>query len=202
MVAAEPKTDGNNMKRLLPVFIYIHSLWIFFALSIINTFNPDFCNATYFLYIDIVKAIKLNLVPLFCVLFLVIGHCYELLFNFDMLGSYSKPRKISSIENITHENSMSYLTSNIIPLLSLGTAGMRELSLTALIVIITGCVFIKTDMYYLNPTLTLLGYKIYRLKREDDKQELIVMACKYFKQGDNIKVRNIKDNIYVGELVK
>ena len=202
MAAATQKVDGDNVTRIVPILIYIHSLWIFFALSIINTFNPDFIDVSSSLYVNLSSAIALNIVPLICIFFLLIGCLYQLTFKFEVSGAYAKVRKITKIENITHENSLSYLTSNIIPLLSLGSAGFRELSLTSLIVFITGAVFIKTDMYYLNPTLTLLGYKIYRIHRDGEKKELIVMSCDCLKEGNMVKVRQINDNIYIGRLVK
>lgn len=202
MAAAEQKADGDNMIKIEPILIYIHSLWIFFALSVINTFNPNFFDVSLFFNVNFHSAITLNIFPLICIFFLLIGFLYQLWFKFEVSGAYAKVRKITNIENITHENSMSYLTSNIIPLLSLGSAGFRDLSLTFLIVFITGAVFIKTDMYYLNPTLTLLGYKIYRIHRDGETKELIVMSCDCLKVGNMIKVRQINDNIYIGRLVK
>lgn len=150
------------------VFLYILSLWLLFLLIIVITFKiPNFCIDDQCTIAHTIKFIIseniVNIPILFSLIFLITGFIYyKKGFKFIIGGSSSMTVKIEKIEDINYEH-LVFLTTYIIPLICFNLDNNRYL-LTLLILLSVICViYIKTDKFYANPTLAVLGYRIYKV---------------------------------------
>lgn len=65
--------------------------------------------------------------------------------------------------------------------------------------IIIGAIFIKTNLFYKNPTLALLGYKLYKVDTEKNTG-LIFISKQNLKLGDDVHHIPLSDNVYFVKL--
>lgn len=56
----------------------------------------------------------------------------------------------------------------------------------------------KTNLYYANPILTILGYRIYHIKSESTGDDLIVITMQTIKEGDYVSIKAVEDNVVFG----
>jgi hypothetical protein len=70
---------------------------------------------------------------------------------------------------------------------------------TILLLIIIGAIFVKTNLFYKNPTLALLGYKLYKVDTEKDNG-LIFISKQNLKKGDKVHHIPLSDNVYFVKL--
>ena len=68
-----------------------------------------------------------------------------------------------------------------------------------------GAIYIKTDLFYANPSLALLGFKIYKangnFKNNINKPNIILISQSSISSGDKVSYRKLDDRIYFVEKV-
>lgn len=81
-----------------------------------------------------------------------------------MMSTKIGPAKIVKIDNVSVDT-MSFVASYFFPLVSFSVNDKwRHLLVLVLLFILIGMIYIKSNIYYLNPTLVILGYKIYQVE--------------------------------------
>ena len=77
-------------------------------------------------------------------------------------GSKKGPYKIVKIEN-ANSDYLVFLTSYIIPLIGFELETVRQIIYFSIILIALGLMYIKTNLFYANPTLSLFNFTIYKV---------------------------------------
>lgn len=181
----------------LKIQLYILSLWLLFILLFINKINIPICfiNCE---FIGINKLITQNLIPLLSIVFILYGIWVYLRFNYIIKGSKSLPEEIKEVENINWEH-LTFLVTYVIPLLSFdldfNLSEDRNGLMFFLVLIIIGMIYVKTNMFYNNPTLAILGYHIYK-SQTTNRKNIVIISRETLNQGDWVQHRLISDNIY------
>lgn len=175
--------------------LYIISLWLLFFLIAVKEFV--LVSWKFSLTVQGIKNFAYaNVVPLCSLLLLLIGIFFYLRFSYVLKGSTMLPKTIIKIEDQNYEH-LTFLTTYIIPFLRVKLEG-RDLLVTTLLLIIIGAIFIRTNLFYKNPTLALLGYKLYKVDTEKDNG-LILISKEYLKIGDKVHYIHLSDNVYFGK---
>ena len=144
-----------------------------------------------------------NIVPLVSVILIIVGIIGYISF-LDMLNNGKNlPVEVESIESINYEN-LSFLATYIIPLVCFPMNSIREIMVLFLVILITGCIFIKTNLYYTNPSLVLFGFNVYKVKCQtnDTFKEGIVIAKGKINEGDTIRYLPLSDNVHFARRVR
>lgn len=101
----------------------------------------------------------------------------SLWFNRLRTGSSSTPVKLMKVEDKSYEH-VTFLVSVLLPLMTLGLPQRKTLAFVVLTLGI-GVLLIRTETYYANPTLALLGFRLYRveaLAKNDDPLNCFVLS--------------------------
>lgn len=112
-------------------------------------------------FIGFIELLRLNVISILCVVLLIgVVLCIRA-FRQDIEGCYDAPKKILELEN-TNENYIIFFTTYIIPLLDWDMSSPRDLIILATIMIVNGWLLIKTNLYYQNPILGMMGFNVYK----------------------------------------
>ena len=190
------------------VGLYITSLWLLFLLLIILTIDiPINCSSNNCAFIGFEELLKRNIIPVVSFTFLLVGILYYFFFDYKFKGTTPLQIKVEKIKNVNYEHII-FLTTYIIPLLSFDISKPRYLVLLFLLLIIIGAIYIKTDLFYTNPTLALLGYHIYKMTgsrnieiKKDSYENIIVITKTKISSNDEIQLSFLSDNIYFGRKI-
>jgi hypothetical protein len=142
--------------------LYIVSLWLLFLLIIVNRVKIDICfNGCSFigfrqLFLD-------NVIPTIALFLFMVGFVFYFRFKYTIGGGTNIPVKIIKIENVNYEH-LTFLTTYIIPLICFDLSQVRYAIVLLILLIIIGAIYVKTNLFYANPTLALLGYHIYKVE--------------------------------------
>ena len=111
-----------------------------------------------------------------------------LITRYEWKGVNNPPCEIIEIKNENYEY-LTFLTTYIIPLICIDFEDIRYVIVLIILLTIIGVIFVKMDLYYGNPTLALLGYKIYRatLKGIDAPDGVILITKNKLTKGKSIK---------------
>lgn len=179
------------MRRKIGLFIL--SLWMLFgSIVILNTrIHGD---------IGLAELLKSNYISLIAIVAMIIGFVHYLQFNYFIAGSKNIPSQIVEIENINYEH-LTFLTTYIIPLICFDLSVNRYVILLPLLLLAIGTIYIKTNLYFANPTLALLGFHIYRVKTHTMK-DIVIITKSTLKVGDWINTISLDNDIYYAKLQK
>lgn len=131
-----------------------------------------------------------------------VGFCYAIFaylrFDFDLKGATDIPFEVTKVEGINYEH-LTFLATYVIPLISFQFSSTRQLVVFVLLLLVMCVIYIKTDLFYANPSLALLGFQIYRangsFKTGVRENIILISKCKLV---ENQKLSYIKldDRIY------
>lgn len=172
--------------------LYIISLWLLFFLVAVKEFVFISWHFS-FSAADIAHFFTVNAISLIATFLSVLGLFFYFRFAYVLKGSTKLPKEITKIEDQNYEH-LTFLTTYIIPFLRVKLEG-KDLFVTILLLIIIGAIFIKTNLFYKNPTLALLGYKLYKVDTEKSNG-LIFISKENLKLGDKVHHILLSDNVY------
>lgn len=182
--------------------LFFLSLWLFFVLTIIITGYFPTCGSNDCQFVGWGKLLSKNIIPTLCIIGIGIGMLSFFDFSFKLKSSTNMPFVINKIENINYEH-LTFLTTYIVPLVCFNFVEVRYQLVLLILMVVICSIYIKTDLFYANPTLALLGFKIYKIdgKFEDSDRDGIILITK-----DNLKKNNrcdyikLDDRIYYAKL--
>ena len=127
---------------------------------------------------------------------------FALQINYEWKGVSNPPYEISSIKNENYEY-LTFLTTYIIPLICINLEKVRYVIVLAILLIIIGFIFIRMDLYYGNPTLALMGYRIYRAEIQgiDLPEGVVIISKDKLFSNSSIKWIPISKNVWVAKVV-
>ena len=71
-----------------------------------------------------------------------------------------------------------------------------------LLLVVMGAIYIKTDLFYANPSLALLGFHIYRASgnfKNGDREDLVIVCRGRLSVGDKVGYIKLDERIYFAE---
>lgn len=182
--------------------LYFISLWILLFMLIVLKIDIEHF-PKHFSWTGFVELWKYNSVTLICVLLFLFGLFGFLYFRNLLDDAKRLPVKITKCESVNYEN-LSFLATYIIPLVCFPLDTSRDIFVLFAVITITGCIFAKTNLYYSNPTLLLIGFNVYRVSTNATKgfTEGIIIVEGKIQEQDSVNYFKLSDNVYFGRRQK
>lgn len=138
------------------------SLWLLFVLISLSTLDIPICFNKNARFIGFVPLLKRNWLALSFLFLALIGWIMALNEQWKWKGVSNPPYKIQSVKNESYEY-LTFLTTYIIPFVGMEFNECRSIVILGVLLLVIGYIFISMDLYYGNPTLALMGYRLYRV---------------------------------------
>ncbi len=187
----------------LKIQLYILSLWLLFILLFINKVKVPLCLSDCE-FIGWKELFLDNIIPTISFVVVILGFVFYFRFKYIVSGNKSLPEKVTEIENINWEH-LTFLVTYVIPLLSFdldfNLDKDRNSLMFFLVLIIIGLIYVKTNMFYTNPTLAILGYHIYKISTTN-RNNAIFISRDVILENDWIEHKLLSDNIYIANKSK
>lgn len=181
---------------IMKLSLYFISLWILlFMLIILKIDITDISLSVKAEHLQLI--LKKNIVPSICGILILLGGIGYVFFIDALNNAKNLPVKIEECQSINYEN-LSFLATYIIPMVCFPMESRREIFVLFSVIIIIGCIFIKTNLFYTNPSLVLLGFNVYTVCDENKEHlnaDIIIIKGK-LKKGDSIKYIKLGDNVF------
>lgn len=200
------KTDDKNVKKntATKISFYFMSLWLLFVLIFILTVDISLISfSKEEIFIDFILLLKNNLLALVSLLLAVMGWIVASLKKRKWKGVFNPPYRIKSIKNENYEY-LTFLTTYIIPLICIDLTKPRYLLVLVILLVLIGFIFVKIDLYCGNPTLALMGYRLYRAEIEgiDAPDGVILISTDRLNKKSYIKWISIDKYVWIAREIK
>ena len=195
------KKEDNGIV-MLKLSLYCISLWILiFMLIVLKIDVSMICEKN---GLDILKEfLCANMFSWICICIILAGLIGYAYFKDYLKNAKRLPVEIEECESVNYEN-LSFLATYVIPLVCFPMETDREIFVLFAVIIIIGCIFVKTNLYYTNPSLVLMGFNVYFVKCKNSgafNNGIVILKGK-LKANDSIKYISLSDNVYFVRRIK
>lgn len=187
----------NNIAAKIGFYL----LSMFFFLLIVSILSWDvpisFEKGSQFVGVQTVLTTEGILIPLICGILFICTAVFLSWLSFTTKSSRIGPIEI---KEITNENSevMSFIASYFFPLVSFNVGGSwRHVIVLFGLFILIGIIYIKSNIYYCNPTLSIVGFHVYKIKGYNNSRkpfDKTVIVFGKLTSTDKFKYISIDDN--------
>lgn len=186
----------SNTRRKVDLYVLsLALLFVFFIVLTIKLPESPFLIGDWASWVTMGKSNPVVIASL-----ALLGYCiyaYQK-FDFDLKGATDLPFEIRKIEGINYEH-LTFLATYVVPLISFDFESGRHMVVLCLLLIVMGVIYIKTDLFYANPSLALLGFHIYRADgnfKTGDRNGIILVSRERIIAGQKVSYIKLDDRIY------
>ena len=176
------KNLNRDTDTTLKLHFYIMSLWLLFVLLFLLTVDIpiSFSKDAHF-----------------------IGIVFASMERRKWAGVSNPPYEILSVKNENYEY-LTFLTTYIIPLICIDLTKVRYVIVLGVLLVLIGFIFIRMDLYYGNPTLALMGYRLYRaeIKGCEAPDGIILISRDRLNKASSIKWIPIDKYVWIAKEIK
>lgn len=189
----------RNKNYLDKTLLYFVSLSLLFVLIFVITVDiPIYFgeNAEFIGWNDFFSR---NLVAVFSFIMFIVSIICLWQFKNSLDGSKKNAIRVSNVENLNYEP-LAFLVTYILPLVCLDFDNFRYLIVFLILLVIIGVMYIKTNMFYANPTLAIMGFHIYKVSGkfygEDITNNVVIITRSIIQEDMNVYWRELDYNVY------
>lgn len=114
-------------------------------------------------------------------------------------GALGHPVQVQAVSNQNYQF-LTFLTTYIVPLACLDLSSGRYLLVLVVLLFCIGWMFLKLDLYLGNPTLALLGYRLYQiavsLPQQEEPQQILVITRDKLAVADYVEWISLDEGIW------
>lgn len=192
----------KNIRRKVDLYILsLGLLFIFFVIMTSDTPAQSFAINDYMAWKGLLAENPIPVISIILLMYCVFAYKR---FDFDLKGATDIPFEIKKIESINYEH-LTFLATYVVPLISFDFGSGRQMIVLALLLIVMGIIYIKTDLFYANPSLALLGFHIYRADgnfKIGDRDGMVLISRERLSEGQKVSYIKLDDRIYYTKGVK
>ena len=192
---------NRDTDTTLKLHFYIMSLWLLFVLLFLLTVPISFSKDAHF--IGVMPLLKRNWFASISLLLALLGIVFASMERRKWAGVLNPPYEILSVKNENYEY-LTFLTTYIIPLICIDLTKVRYVIVLGVLLVLIGFIFIRMDLYYGNPTLALMGYRLYRaeIKGCEAPDGIILISRDRLNKASSIKWIPIDEYVWIAKEIK
>jgi hypothetical protein len=185
---------NSAFKKFNLYLISLAALFVFFIVLTINVPDQlDFksCRA----WLDLLAGNYVSVISLVALIYSIFAYRR---FRFELEGAPKIPFKITKIEGANYEH-LTFLATYIVPLVSFDFGNDRQMIVLAILLFLMGIIYVKTDLFYANPSLALLGFHIYKVDgdfKTDSKTGIILICREKLQANQKVSYLKLDERIY------
>lgn len=140
------------------------------------------------------KFFGVNIPSVVAIALIFLGLIFFKTFQYTISGGLRNPITIESLDNINYEH-LTFITTYIIPLIGFNVGETRHAIVVLFLLITIGAIYIKTNLFYANPTLALFGFHLYKVATKD-KTNLIFISQDRLEVRNQVHHKELGANVY------
>lgn len=180
---------------MLKVLLYNLSLLPIYIIYFIKTFNLSLLSdidRSLKWYEIIIDCMLLMYKPLMFIILSMVGIFTIWYFRKQIRLQNELSNEIESFKRMDYEH-LTFLATFILPVFAIDLKTTKDLIILFFILCFMGFVYIKSDMYYLNPVFLIFGWYLYKINRNNTE----VMALSTFRldKDSNFIEKKIDENL-------
>lgn len=92
---------------------------------------------------------------------------------------------------------IAYVATYIVPFAALGAQTWQQRGALIGFFVLVGLLYIRANLFYVNPILAIFGFKLYEVETETGKVMLVISRATYLRSGSTLKLHTLSDYVYL-----
>ena len=93
-------------------------------------------------------------------------------------------------------DALAYIATYLIPFAAIGATTIRERSAVALFFILLGIVYIRSELFYVNPLLALVGYRLFQVATPQGASVVLITRRRFVAPSSRMMARRLGSYVY------
>jgi hypothetical protein len=174
--------------------LYVISLWLLFLLMIVVKVDIPVCFGPDCRYVGTGELVSTNVLLISLVFIVIAAICY-IRFKYRIESNVGLPIVAKKVEDLSYEH-LTFLTTYIVPLICFNLDNARYIIALFILLFVIGQIYVKTDKFYANPTLAILGFRLYKL--EIDGVSKVMITTQRINELDKVVFTTIDEKFISG----
>lgn len=192
------ESQAQFRQSVMKFELYVISLWLLFILMIVVKVNIPICFGADCQYIGTWILITTNVLPLISLALIgIVAICY-IRFKYRIDSNVGLPIVVKNVEDLSYEH-LTFLTTYIVPLICFNLDNVRYTIALFILLFVIGQIYLKTDKFYANPTLAILGFRLYKL--EIDGISKVMITTQRINESDKVVFTTIDEKFVFGRKI-
>ncbi|EHI9274977.1 hypothetical protein J9102_004194, partial [Vibrio vulnificus] len=139
-----------------------------------------------------------NLLPILMLFALLYSWAIKRDFDHLLEGGGEQVIRVQNVQSEDYEH-LTFLATYIIPFFGFTFDDPRRLIAYFILLVLIGIMFIKTNKYFANPSLAVLGFKLYKATLSDSNgiyESVILISHDVIKSESVVKYRLISSGVF------
>jgi len=188
------RIDEKRMRLPIKVGMYLLSLWLLFLLIFVNKISVDICfECNFATGHELLQILGANVLPAICVALLFCSFCCYLWFRRLINGAQEGPLTILTIEDKNSEH-LVFLATYVVPLVGFGLDNVRQMVNLGITLALLGALYVRTNLFYANPTLSLLGFRVFNVTFKSGSA--ILISDSVLEKDEAVNLLKLDRNVY------
>lgn len=175
--------------------LYIMSLLMVLPLAIVASLDISFPGFQLHHWREMINIG--NAVTLLCIILIILAIFFYFEFNYRRQDAYDGlPIAIISVENVNADFVSFFMT--LLAVIAFDLTTIRGAIFFVMVLVLFGCLFVKTELFYSNPCFAILNYHIYRVSSKDNAipKKSIVICRDKLNDGDYINKIKLSEHVF------
>ena len=192
------ESQAQFRQSVMKFELYVISLWLLFLLMIVVKLNIPIFFGSDCQYIGTWTLITTNVLPIISLALIgVVAVCY-IRFKYRIESNVGLPVVANKVEDLSYEH-LTFLTTYIVPLICFNLDNLRYTVALFILLFVIGQIYVKTDKFYANPTLAILGFRLYKL--EIDGISKVMITTERISESDKVAFTTIDEKFVFGRKI-
>ncbi len=94
-------------------------------------------------------------------------------------------------------DAIGYLATYVVPFATLGVDNWRSRTALLLFLALVGVLYIRAHLFYVNPLLSVVGYRLFEAETATGRPLLILTRRKFVPMGERVDLRTLSDYVFL-----
>jgi fatty-acid desaturase len=94
-------------------------------------------------------------------------------------------------------DAIAYVATYVVPFATLGVSDWRSRAALLLFLALIAVLYIRAHLFYVNPLLSIVGYRLFEVETGSDQLLLVVTRRSFLAAGAELDVRTLSDYVYL-----
>lgn len=91
---------------------------------------------------------------------------------------------------------LAYVATYIVPFAAMNAANARDRWAILLFVVLIAVLYVRSQLFYVNPLLALVGYRLFQVTTEHDASVVLISRQNFIRSHTTISARRLSDYVY------
>ena len=93
-------------------------------------------------------------------------------------------------------DAMAYIATYLVPFAAVAATTPRERGALAIFVLLIAVLYIRSELFYVNPLLALVGYRLFQVSTRGDSSAVLITHRRFLPPDIDLNARRLSDYVY------